>query len=422
MIATTRGGAQYLVSERPRHRWTAEEEMVFFQKMEEDERKLYKLILSYQPLGQVNVKKLLTLFFVEKEERPSIQRKLKLMLRYYEAETLSAFKLRSLKRFINEVTDEFRMLEAPRLWARFALKTLCDPKTITTQEECDFFLGRVQDPSYLAWAKKVSALGAEVFRKKNEFVEDNVGLVGSIIKRRYSGGSNVLTPFLDLQQEGAFGLIKAMDKFDYKRGLKFSTYASWWVRHSLSRAICDKDKMIRVPVHAHDKIARMRMFQHDFLRKNFRDPSVEEIMSEMKMTEPQVREMMHTPIFFSFDAKVNENDSESDYYGMTFEADASVADNIHLKSSFEEACSNDIKEQLREAIKSLTPKERAIIRGRFGVSTHKSETDETSTLKEIGDGYSLSRERIRQIETLALEKLRSALRTKKVYSPSDIAV
>lgn len=420
MLAKTRGGMEYLVSARQHRRWSSEEEIALFQELETKEKRLYTLIFSFRPLGKENIKKLSAFFAIEKEEKPTIARQLKLMMRYYEEEKLTKVKLRSLTRFINEVTDQFRLLEAPRLWTRFVMTELCDPKKLTMMEDFEFFWNRVQDKEYLAWSKKVIEASNEISQKKNDFVEDNIGLISSIIKRRVPAGSNVITPFMDLQQEGAFGLLKSMDKFDYKRGLKFSTYASWWVRHSLSRAICDKDKMIRIPVHVHDKIARVRMFQNEFIRKNGRDASVEEIMLELQMPERHVREMMQSSLFFSFDAKLGDGENETDFYGLAFEPEASFDTYVNPKSSFDELCSKELRRRLVAAIRRLSPKERAIIRGRFGIGSG-ADTDETATLKEIGNGFDLSRERIRQIETVALGKLRAAMKNKKIHSVSDIS-
>ncbi len=238
--------------------------------------------------------------------------------------------------------------------------------------------------------QELKEAASEVRRAKNDLVRANLRLVVSIAKKYQSSG----LPFFDLIQEGNLGLMRAIDTFDYRRGHRLSTYATWWIRQTITRAIDDQIRTIRVPVHLSEKLNHMLKLSSRFIQKERREPTSEEMAQELKITPDKMAKLLQIfrdPI--SLELAIGDEDTQL----------GDIIPNETLSSPLEDAIDQDLVKGTDDILSSLPEREEKILRLRFGIGEKQDHT-----LEEIGEIFNLTRERIRQIEERALRKIRGS--------------
>ena len=270
-------------------------------------------------------------------------------------------------------------------------------KLTSIEEEISLSITEIKDIN-----RRISLGEARARRAKKEMVEANLRLVISIAKKYTNRGLQ----FLDLIQEGNIGLMKAVDKFEYRRGYKFSTYATWWIRQAITRSIADQARTIRIPVHMIETINKLNRISRQMLQEIGREPTPEELAERMEMPEDKVRKVlkiakepisMETPI----------GDDEDSHLGDFIE-------DVTVDSPVESATDQSLRDATTDVLGSLTAREAKVLRMRFGI-----EMNTDHTLEEVGKQFDVTRERIRQIEAKALRKLRHPSRSDHLRSFLD---
>ena len=282
-----------------------------------------------------------------------------------------------------EIIDDVDVLEGASTEdpVRMYLKEIGNVPLLTTEQEVEL-------------AKRVEAGDEEA---KKQLTEANLRLVVSIAKKYVGRGM----PFLDLIQEGNMGLMKAVDKFDYTKGYKFSTYATWWIRQAITRGIADTGRTIRVPVHMVETINKTLRMTRTLLQELGREPTPEEVAERLNVSVSRVREVLkisRDPV--SLDTPIGEEDDS--HLGDFIEDDSAL-------SPADSAAFSMLRAELATALESLTDRERQVVKLRFGL-----EDGRARTLEEVGKEFNVTRERIRQIEAKALRKLRHPSRSKRL--------
>lgn len=298
---------------------------------------------------------------------------------------------------ISEDEDEEEFAEEKDNAAAFDLIGVDDPVRMYLKEIGKVDLLTADDEKELAQRMQEGDLDA-----RDHLCEANLRLVVSIAKRYVGRGMS----FLDLIQEGNLGLLKAVEKFDYTKGFKFSTYATWWIRQAITRAIADQARTIRIPVHMVETINKLVRAQRSLLQELGREPEVDELAKVLELKEDKVREIMkisQEPV--SLEKPIGE---EEDSHLGDFIPDDDAPSPEH-QTAF-----SLLKEQLNEVLSTLTPREEKVLRLRFGLDDGR-----TRTLEEVGKEFDVTRERIRQIEAKALRKLRHPNRSKHLRGYMD---
>jgi RNA polymerase primary sigma factor len=277
-------------------------------------------------------------------------------------------------------------------------------RIVQNSEEAGLPVGDIKDIN-----RRMSIGEAKARRAKKDMVEANLRLVISIAKKYTNRGLQ----FLDLIQEGNIGLMKAVDKFEYRRGYKFSTYATWWIRQAITRSIADQARTIRIPVHMIETINKLSRISRQMLQEMGREPTPEELGIRMEMPEEKVRRVlkiakepisMETPI----------GDDEDSHLGDFLDSDNNLSEGASVGSPIETATDEGLREATRGILSGLTAREAKVLRMRFGIDMN---TDHT--LEEVGKQFDVTRERIRQIEAKALRKLRHPTRSDHLKSFLD---
>jgi len=319
---------------------------------------------------------------------------------FLEANNVDVLRMSDINVDMEEEPDDALLLEDDAETEELENLDLTVPEGVSLEDPVRMYLKEIGKVPLLSAEEEMELAikmeaGDEAAKKR--LSEANLRLVVSIAKRYVGRGMQ----FLDLIQEGNLGLIKAVEKFDYRKGYKFSTYATWWIRQAITRAIADQARTIRIPVHMVETINKLIRVQRQLLQEYGREPLPEEIAKEMHMSLERVREIQkiaQEPV--SLETPIGEE--EDSHLGDFIQDD-------HIPVPAEQAAFTLLREQISEVLDTLTERERNVLRLRFGLDDGRGRT-----LEEVGKEFNVTRERIRQIEAKALRKLRHPSRSKKL--------
>jgi RNA polymerase primary sigma factor len=378
-----------------------DEELHTAQAVEEAEVDHWAALLAYPPLTEAVLVQLeRDVATMAEPERPSLPElvELRKLLKVFKKQRskLNAAQLKQWTELSRSLAASIRLPDSDRIWmanANHVVRHVADLDA-AVEEDVSLLEGITATPAYRRFMDRVKATDGVQREAKNRFVKANLRLVVSIA-RRYNRGR---LPLIDLIQEGNIGLMKAVERFDHTRGYRFSTYASWWIRHAISRALADKGRAVRIPVHMLDTYNRVARATQTIIARTGKEPSFEDLEKETGVPREKLEKVkeLYAETPFSLDRPVGDED------GRRF-IDFLVEDNA--ASPYDDLAASRWAEEVRRLLGTLTPIESRIIRWRFGL-----DNEDELTLKEIGDKYNLSRERIRQLQEQAIGKIRKQIR------------